>query len=49
MNFGMRDIPFGWISADVIAEALAEYGEEESDEWSAAEADEGTASCGLPS
>ena len=45
----MRDIPFGWISADVITEALAEHGEEEIDEWSAAEADEGTASHGLPS
>lgn len=45
----MRDIPFGWISADLIAEALAEYGEEENDEWSEAEADAGTASRGLPS
>lgn len=45
----MRDIPFGWISADLIAEALAEYGEEESDEWSGAEGYAGTASRGLPS
>lgn len=45
----MRDIPFGWISADLIAEALAEYGEEESDEWSGAEADEGTAPRGFSS
>lgn len=48
-SLNMMRPEFGFISADVMAEWLAEYGEEENDEWRSAEADEGTASRGLPS